>query len=162
MFSYGYQIEGETVSLWKLRAIFWTALYLRRIDGGIYVGRVFSSSFRRQQQERQGQPGVFLLWLHRLLCGPCSDRSGDAHFQGCSTRPSVFGACVSRNPNHAGPHKRRNFRAVQVSLYILYFSSIAFLLLSQLVESSKIESRIQFVSKFSRAKVVLSTWSNTV
>lgn len=50
------------------------------IDEGIQVGHVFSSFFRRQQQERQGQPGVFLLWLHRLLCGPGTDRSGDAHF----------------------------------------------------------------------------------
>lgn len=79
------------------------------------VGYIFSSSFDRQQQERQGQPGVFLLWLHRLLCGPGTDRFGDAHFQGCPTCPSVFGACLSRNTDHAGPHKRRNFRVVQVS-----------------------------------------------
>lgn len=116
MFRYGYQVEGETVSLWKLRAIFFLhvqyVLFWRR---NVRVGCIFSSSFDRQQQERQGQPCVLLLWLHRLLCGPGTDRFGDAHFQGCPTRPSVFGARLSGNTDHAGPHKRRSFRVVQVS-----------------------------------------------
>ena len=44
---------------------------LRCIDGGIHVhaGHIFSSSSRRQQQERQGPPGVFLLWLHTYFVG---------------------------------------------------------------------------------------------
>ena len=112
--------------------------YLRCTDGGIHVHAVhiFSSSSRRQQQERQGQPGVFLLWLHCLLCGPGNDRSGDAHFQGCSTCPSVFGACLSRNTNHVGFDQRRNLRVVQVS----------FPLLSLLVPNFKMENTgIQFV-----------------
>ena len=98
--------------------------YLRCTDGGIHVHAVhiFSSSSRRQQQERQGPPGVFLLWLHSLLCWTGTDRSGDAHFQGCSTRPPVFGACLSRNTNHVGFDQRRNFRVVQVSLKYFHFS----------------------------------------
>ena len=112
--------------------------YLRCTDGGIHVHAVhiFSSSSRRQQQERQGPPGVFLLWLHSLLCWTGTDRSGDAHFQGCSTRPPVFGACLSRNTNHVGFDQRRNFRVVQVS----------FPLLSLLVPNFKMENTgIQFV-----------------
>ena len=96
--------------------------YLRCTDGRIHAGHIFSSSSRRQQQERQGQPGVFLLWLHCLLCGPGNDRSGDAHFQGCSTCPSIFGACLSRNTNHVGFDQRRNLRVVQVSLKFFHFS----------------------------------------
>lgn len=117
MFSYDYHIERETeLFTVKIKSCFLNCfvfvLFWRRNK---LVGHIFSSSFDRQQQERQGQPGVFLLWLHRLLCGPGTDRFGDAHFQGCPTRPSVFGACLSGNTYHAGPHKRRNFRVVQVS-----------------------------------------------
>lgn len=97
------------------------------IDRELCIGYVSLSSFRRQQQERQGQPCVFLLWFHRVFRGPGTDRSGNAHFQGSSTRPTVFGACMSRDSDHTGSHSRRNFRAVQVSfmdIFILFFCKL--------------------------------------
>lgn len=117
----------------------------------------FSSSFCWQQQERQGQPGVFLFWLHRLLCGPGTDRSGDAHFQGCSTCPSVFGACLSRNTNHVGFDQRRNFRVVQVSWKYFHISFLFLFCLSWMymynVGSSLYQSFLVYT-----VRGVLLTW----
>lgn len=69
-----------------------------------------------QQQERQDQPCVFLLWLCCIFPGLGTDCFGDAYLQGCPTCLTVSGTSLSGDPNNTGSLKRRNFWFVQVSL----------------------------------------------
>ena len=74
--------------------------------------KLISNALCWQQQERQDQPCVFLLWFHRLFCGTGGNCSGHARIQSSSTSPALFGASLPRDPHYTGSSTRRTHRTV--------------------------------------------------
>lgn len=74
--------------------------------------KLISNTLCWQQQERQDQPCVFLLWFHRLFCGTGGNCSGHARIQSSSTSPALFGASLPRDPHYTGSSTRRTHRTV--------------------------------------------------